>query len=119
MIEIAKVVGDSAKQRRVYHDVGKAHLGLGNFYTAIDYFARDLKIAEASNDKVRIRTACIRLTNCYRNLGDCDGTVKYFRRIYKIAKGGGGERSGPFHVYYNCFGPTFNSLDEFDTVEPR
>ena len=116
MIEIAKVVGDRAMQRRVYHDVGKAHLGLGNFDTAIDYFVRDLKIAEASNDKVRIRTACIRLTNCYRNLGDCYRAVKYFRRIYKIAKESGGERLGLFHVYYNCFGPAFNSLDEFDML---
>ena len=110
MIEIVKVVGDRARQRRVYHDVGKAHLGLGNFDTAIDYFVRDLKIAEDLNDKVRIRTACCHLANCCRNLGDFWRAKNYIERLYKIAKEGGGESWGLFHDYQNI-GTAFNTLE--------
>lgn len=110
MIEIVKVVGDRARQRRVYHDVGKAHLGLGNFDTAIDYFVRELKIAEDLNDKVRIRTACCHLANCYRNLGDFWRAKNYIERLYKIAKEGGGESWGLFHDYQNI-GTAFNTLE--------
>ena len=110
MIEIVKVVGDRARQRRVYHDVGKAHLGLGNFDTAIDYFVRDLKIAEDLNDKVRIRTACCHLANCCRNLGDLWRAKNYIERLYKIAKEGGGESWGLFHDYQNI-GTAFNTLE--------
>lgn len=110
MIEIVKVVGDRARQRRVYHDVGKAHLRLGNFDTAIDYFVRDLKIAEDLNDKVRIRTACCHLANCCRNLGDLWRAKNYIERLYKIAKEGGGESWGLFHDYQNI-GTAFNTLE--------
>lgn len=110
MIEIVKVVGDRARQRRVYHDVGKAHLGLGNFDTAIDYFVRDLKIAEDLNDKVRIRTACCHLANCCRNLGDFWRAKNYIEWLYKIAKEGGGESWGLFHDYQNI-GTAFNTLE--------
>lgn len=110
MIEIVKVVGDRARQRRVYHDVGKAHLRLGNFDTAIDYFVRDLKIAEDLNDKVRIRTACCHLANCCRNLGYLWRAKDYIERLYKIAKEGGGESWGLFHDYQNI-GTAFNTLE--------
>lgn len=108
MIEIVKVVGDRARQRRVYHDVGKAHLGLGNFDTAIDYFVRDLKIAEDSIDKVRIRTACCHLANCYRNLGHYG--EKYIERFYKFAKEEEEESWALFHDYQNI-GTAFNTLE--------
>ena len=67
-----------------YGSLGNAHLSLSDFKTAIDYFERQLKIANEFGERSEEGKAYSNLGNTYYCLGDLKTAVHYHINCYKI-----------------------------------
>ena len=100
ILEIAEEVGDRAKHRKAYDDLGNANSCLGNFHTAIHFFELNLKTAKALNNKAQMGTAYSNLGTCYQNLGLYSTAKKYHERHLETALEVG-DSLGKLHAYRN------------------
>ena len=100
ILEIAEEVGNRAKHRKAYDDLGNANSYLGNFHTAIHFFELNLKTAKALNNKAQMGTAYSNLGTCYQNLGLYSIAEEYHERHLETALEVG-DRLGKLHAYRN------------------
>ena len=100
ILEIAEEVGDRAKNRKAYDDLGNANSSLGNFPTAIHFFELNLKTAKALNNKAQMGTAYSNLGTCYQNLGLYSKAKEYHERHLETVLEVG-DRLGKLLAYRN------------------
>ena len=66
-LEIAKEMGDKAREGVSYRNLGNAYQGLGQFKTAIEYHQRHLEIAKEVGDKTGEGRSYSNLGNTYQD----------------------------------------------------
>ncbi|RMX59738.1 hypothetical protein pdam_00025790, partial [Pocillopora damicornis] len=86
LLEIAKEVGDKAREGISYGGLGIAYQGLRQFKTAIQYHQRRLEIAKEVGDKAREGTSYGSLGNAYEGLRQFKTAIQYHQRHLEIAK---------------------------------
>ena len=67
---LVKELGDRLGEGMAYASLGSAHLILGDFESAIDYYERYLKTAKDGGDRSGEREAYWNLGNAHDSLGD-------------------------------------------------
>ena len=98
----------------MYCNLGSAHLSLGEFKTAIDYYERHLEIAKELGDRLGEGKAYGNLGNAHCNLGDLKTAIDYYERQLKITKELG-DKSGEGKTYGN-FGNAHCNLGDLKTA---
>ena len=63
-------IGDRAGEGVAYANLGNAYVSLGDFWKAIEYHEKDLKIAMEVGDRAGEGAAYGSLGNAHRSLGD-------------------------------------------------
>ena len=116
ILEIAEEVGNRAKHRKAYDDLGNANSYLGNFHTAIHFFELNLKTAKALNNKAQMGTAYSNLGTCYQNLGLYSTAKEYHERHLETALEVG-DRLGKLHAYRNISIARGSSGNVNDAIE--
>ncbi|PFX30439.1 Tetratricopeptide repeat protein 28 [Stylophora pistillata] len=113
-LEIAKKVGDKAREGRRCASLGGAYLHLGQFKTAIKYIQRNLQIAKEVGDKAEEGRSYCNLGYVYRSLGEFKTAIGYFQRYLEIAKEVG-DKAGEGVSYCNL-GSVYHALRQFKTA---
>ena len=113
-LEIAKEVGDKARERTSYGNLGCAYYSLGQFKTAIEYHQRHLEIAKEVGHKAGEGTSYGNLGCAYDSLGQFKTAIEYHQRGLEIAKEVG-DKAGEGTSYGNL-GCTYDSLGQFKTA---
>ena len=107
-------MGHRLGEGNAYGHLGNAHLRLGDFKTAIDYYERCLKIAKELGDRLGEGNAYGNLGNAHLRLGDFKTAIDYYERCLKIAKELG-DRLGEGSTYGNLGNAHYN-LGDFKTA---
>ena len=97
-----------------YASLGSAHLILGDFESAIDYYKRYLKIAKEVGDRSGEGEAYWNLGNAHDSLGDYKTAIYYHNRHLEIAKELS-DRFGEGAAYCNL-GNSYDSLGDYKTA---
>ena len=69
------------EEGKAYCNLGNAHLSLGDFKTAIDYYESHLKLAKELDDRLGEGTAYGNLGNAHCSRGDCK-TAMYYNELH-------------------------------------
>ena len=85
-LEIAKEMGDKAREGVSYRNLGNAYQGLGQFKTAIEYHQRHLEIAKEVGDKTGEGRSYSNLGNTYQGLRQFKTAIEYHQRHLDIVK---------------------------------
>ena len=83
-LKISREVGDRARERRAYCNLGNAYHSLGHFKRAIEYHERYLKISKEVGDRAGEGKAYCNLGNAFQNLGDFQKAKEYHEQDLKI-----------------------------------
>ena len=113
-LEIAKEVGDKAREGKSYGDLGGTYRSLGQFKTGIKYHQRALEIAKEVGHKAGEGTSYGNLGSAYYSLGQFKKGIEYHQLALEIAKEVG-DKAGEGTSYGNL-GCVYNSLGQFKTA---
>ncbi|KAJ8797539.1 hypothetical protein J1605_017271 [Eschrichtius robustus] len=85
-LAIAKEFGDKAAERRAYSNLGNAHIFLGRFDVAAEYYKKTLQLSRQLKDQAVEAQACYSLGNTYTLLQDYERAAEYHLRHLLIAQ---------------------------------
>eukprot|EP00794_Sanderia_malayensis_P015670 gene15670-17250_t len=103
---------DSAAERRAFSNLGNAHVFLGEFEIAAEYYKKTLEIAERLGDRAITAQACYSLGNTYTLLKCFEKAVDYHQRHLTIAKELG-DRVGEGRAYWSL-GNAYTALNKHE-----
>ncbi|KAL7978469.1 hypothetical protein Chor_004286 [Crotalus horridus] len=85
-LNIAKEFGDKAAERRAYSNLANAHIFLGTFDIAAEYYKKTLHLSRQLKDQTVEAQTCYSLGNTYTLLEDYEKAVEYHLKHLAIAQ---------------------------------